>query len=829
MKTPVIDRKRAYEALKSCKTKFGIYQKTCFHIHTPASYDYKLISEWNKSDYEKSTDENIYDICLKNKVIPPIFKLEDIVLSGESEIFESRKELLSYLLLANALIENDIEIALVTDHNTITGVDKLRQAINQIKKYKAGGCYPEIIMGIEISCADKNHIVGIFNDDEATREKLEKWLEDNLIGYEDGTYKSGLDVLEYIKSIGGLGYIAHINSSDMLQKGSLSGAYKATILSNQKIMGVSSFDVIDATKTLLSNYVKFQPQFIIDNDAHTIDELNKNCFCIKGSKKDYAVIKEALNDYDISISLNQSPNPCSYIEGIYIENRNEGFLCGQQDAPFCLRFSSELNCLIGGRGTGKSSVLEILEYVLSQRCSTKEKLDFICAHGNIWVLYNYNSEEFLIELRIPTKNKDDDILKCFGQNRSDRYWYNYHFQTDDVQAFTLTHYVSVYKIIHRGTNWQAELVSNKKETLNRFFDTRYSVNELVNTAGSASINDFIYDTMFENKTLSSPTNVIKARKKSGLVKMLEKTTTALEERKKEVLNVINPFNHSQNKILRITYTQNGVYDEPPIYNWLFGSSKREKWYNAKNITYGEIEDLLLSLYAKVGLWQFLSIVLNKDVESVKKHENLLSYCHELTPKMIEEGISSLNSNEVDSTIKDILLALITDKNINQVIGYIKDYVASTERFALEFNINNKEGRNLPVYFKPVNELSLGQKVVAMLSFVLGYSEYSKDYRPLIIDQPEDNLDNQYIYKNLVKQLREIKEKRQVIIATHNATIVTNAKADQVCVMKSDDKHGWIETTGYPGENRIKNHIINYLEGGKESFMHKVSIYDAVLK
>lgn len=81
----------------------------------------------------------------------------------------------------------------------------------------------------------------------------------------------------------------------------------------------------------------------------------------------------------------------------------------------------------------------------------------------------------------------------------------------------------------------------------------------------------------------------------------------------------------------------------------------------------------------------------------------------------------------------------------------------------------------------------------------------------------------------MKHLRDIKEKRQIIIATHNATIVTNAKADQVCVMKSNDKHGWIETTGYPGEKKIKSHIVNYLEGGKESFKHKMDVYEAVLR
>ncbi|WAG64468.1 hypothetical protein LL037_18625 [Clostridium estertheticum] len=93
----------------------------------------------------------------------------------------------------------------------------------------------------------------------------------------------------------------------------------------------------------------------------------------------------------------------------------------------------------------------------------------------------------------------------------------------------------------------------------------------------------------------------------------------------------------------------------------------------------------------------------------------------------------------------------------------------------------------------------------------------------------DNLDNQYIYRNLLRQLRGIKEKRQVIIATQNATIVTNAKADQVCVIKSDNNYGWVETTGYPGETRIKECIINYLEGGKDSFLHKLSVYEEVLE
>lgn len=47
-------------------------------------------------------------------------------------------------------------------------------------------------------------------------------------------------------------------------------------------------------------------------------------------------------------------------------------------------------------------------------------------------------------------------------------------------------------------------------------------------------------------------------------------------------------------------------------------------------------------------------------------------------------------------------------------------------------------------------------------------------------------------------------------------------------MNSNNIHGWIEKVGYPGERSIKKHIINYLEGGKESFKHKYELYKEVL-
>lgn len=170
------------------------------------------------------------------------------------------------------------------------------------------------------------------------------------------------------------------------------------------------------------------------------------------------------------------------------------------------------------------------------------------------------------------------------------------------------------------------------------------------------------------------------------------------------------------------------------------------------------------------------------------------------------------------------------KKGSHLSGAYKRKIFSKEntRF-LEFNINSKESsRQLDILYKEVGVLSLGQKVVAMLDFLLAYSDYSKDFRPLIIDQPEDNLDNRYIYRHLVQQFRDVKAQRQIILATHNATIVTNSMTDQVVIMESDGVNGWIESQGYVSEKYIKNHIINQLEGGKDSFKHKMSIYETAL-
>lgn len=135
--------------------------------------------------------------------------------------------------------------------------------------------------------------------------------------------------------------------------------------------------------------------------------------------------------------------------------------------------------------------------------------------------------------------------------------------------------------------------------------------------------------------------------------------------------------------------------------------------------------------------------------------------------------------------------ILSEQNLGYFKQYLKECIDDMEDFTIEFNINTKSGDKNIVNFQDIKHLSLGQKVVAMLDFVLAYSEFSSDFRPLIVDQPEDNLDNRYIYENLVKELKKVKTNRQVIIATHNSTIVTNAMADLVIVMETKNGHGLV--------------------------------------
>jgi len=122
--------------------------------------------------------------------------------------------------------------------------------------------------------------------------------------------------------------------------------------------------------------------------------------------------------------------------------------------------------------------------------------------------------------------------------------------------------------------------------------------------------------------------------------------------------------------------------------------------------------------------------------------------------------------------------------------------------------------------RPINQLSLGQQQSILLAILL----QSKSKVPLIIDQPEDNLDSEFIYKSIVANLRRIKEYRQVIIVTHNPNIAVLGDAELIIPLKSTSIKSTVMERGSIDNEGTRILCCEILEGGKQAFKRRKEIY-----
>ena len=111
--------------------------------------------------------------------------------------------------------------------------------------------------------------------------------------------------------------------------------------------------------------------------------------------------------------------------------------------------------------------------------------------------------------------------------------------------------------------------------------------------------------------------------------------------------------------------------------------------------------------------------------------------------------------------------------------------------------------------------SAGQKAAAILAFLLSHGD-----GVLVIDQPEDDLDNSLIYDLVIKQISENKGKRQIIVATHNSNVVVNGDSELVNVMGMCNGQIKVKAEGGMGESAIRTAICSIMEGGQEALHHR---------
>ena len=165
------------------------------------------------------------------------------------------------------------------------------------------------------------------------------------------------------------------------------------------------------------------------------------------------------------------------------------------------------------------------------------------------------------------------------------------------------------------------------------------------------------------------------------------------------------------------------------------------------------------------------------------------------------------------------IASIPSDRAARMLGHLRDNGAADIVVAsIEDNVRMSllDG----VDYKGIENLSAGQRCTVILSIVLQHKS-----RTLIIDQPEDHLDNAYIATTVIKAIRNRKAHGQLIISTHNANIPVLGGADLVIEMTSDGRNGFVQVCEELTNPKAVDAITNVMEGGREAFANRAAFYD----
>lgn len=183
-------------------------------------------------------------------------------------------------------------------------------------------------------------------------------------------------------------------------------------------------------------------------------------------------------------------------------------------------------------------------------------------------------------------------------------------------------------------------------------------------------------------------------------------------------------------------------------------------------------------------------------------------------KSIVEDSGFSNTNNIKTLLESIIDSLEEDNAViseqvnKERVNSFYDYVFSLD------------------YIKPKYELKLGGKVLSQLSpgergalLLIFYLMIDKENIPLVIDQPEDNLDNESVYNMLSKFIKQAKKKRQIIMVTHNPNLAVGADAEQIIYVNIDkmNKNEFSFSSGSIENPEINKKIVRVLEGTRPAF------------
>jgi ABC-type cobalamin/Fe3+-siderophores transport system ATPase subunit len=833
-------------------------------------------------------------------------------------------------------IKDDIKILGITEHNDVEWIDHIRKA--------AEGTGVVIFPGFEIttdSGKDGIHLICLFNPDTDSNDLDHLLSNIGLTPSErfnpDKTpraFNKGVnDVIEIVKNKGGICIAPHVFNDNGLLK-QAEGQIRMDIFRNESLFAVEipsgkleltgfNNEVIHNKK---DNYKRKRPIACLNSsDAKSIDEIGKRRTYIKLSSFTVEGLREAFIDWESRIKLSSempsTPPRFSRIIGAYWEG---GFLDGMK-----FHFNDNLNCIIGGKGTGKSTVIETLRYVFdvkpkSEKCEEQYRdiLKEVFRSGSkISVLvesHEPTSKQYIIERTYPespvVKELDGTVrpdLKPVGIIRAEVYSQKEIYEISKSSSFQmelLDRFISkeldglkekekdLLKTLEDNKNdllrLQRAVSSAEEEIANlpvieekikrykelgiqdRLKEKRlYTKEEHILKQGLSKIEQFEkllkdfmqsidLNTEFLKQTedlpnknlLSDAEKIITTLSKQTIESLKGLTLTVQKALQSYKVDIIKPWeglngkqNETYSKILRDLQKEFESVDpneliqlEQKIEQLKLTKNERDKYQKELNRLMDDRDKTLISLTdnraeqfrIRDGIIKKLNEKLNGAIEITLEYQGekdrFVEKLKLLKSKAREEQLNRIIESEGFSPTEVTRSVRLGAEKLAERFGIspataqsLCKAITPEELFDVEvfdiattaiikLNLGSKESRK----YRDINHLSVGQKCTALLTLILLENPY-----PLFIDQPEDDLDNTFIVDDIVSKLRNEKEKRQFIIATHNANIPVLGDAELIAAMTADWNKASIKDGDFGSidEPGVKEVVKNTLEGGRQAF------------
>ncbi len=230
--------------------------------------------------------------------------------------------------------------------------------------------------------------------------------------------------------------------------------------------------------------------------------------------------------------------------------------------------------------------------------------------------------------------------------------------------------------------------------------------------------------------------------------------------------------------------------------------------------------------------------INKRLEdvriSLRANDNRAEFIEWVSEVLKGSGVRTDDKEQLAATFSPEELARIVDeKNTDRLVEEVGVTETGAENIVnfqslrdKLFDLEVQEIHDRPTVeirdnstWKPLQEMSDGQRCTALLSIAM-----LERNAPLIVDQPEDMLDNEFIYDVVVEIIRRIKKTRQIITPTHNANIPILGDAEQIVAMRSNGRKGFFSYRGSVDKPKLREKAQDILEGGEEAFSKRNDKY-----